>query len=102
MRESCFQDGNDYGEEGTYHPDMFPRRPILTITLYAGNEDPFIRFYPKLDEKTSREPTLEDRFDCKVAIIKFLTEIVAACKMIPRIEKLLFPGMLPLVSLPRK
>jgi len=71
---------------------MFPRRPILAISLYPAKEEPFIRFYPKLDGTAVKTPGLEDRFDCRVVINRFLTEIVAACKMIPRIEKTLFPG----------
>ncbi|CAG7816608.1 unnamed protein product [Allacma fusca] len=88
-----YKDGNDYGAGVPYKETLFLKQPILTITLVAANTSPYIRFYPKLDENPTREPTLEDRYDCSVVIVRLLTEIVAACKMIPRVEKKLFPEL---------
>ena len=87
------QDGNDYGEDTQYKETRFLKRPVLTVTLFAAETPPFIRFHPKLEDTVNnKEPTLQDRFDCSVVIVRLLTEIVAACKMIPRVEKILFPG----------
>jgi len=72
--------------------------PILTITLYAETTEPYIRFHPKLDKKSNEfegnhgSINEKDKFDCTTVIIRFLTEIIAACKMMPRVEKKIFPG----------
>lgn len=71
---------------------MFDTRPLLTVTAYAVDGPPYIRCRPQLQEVKSREPTLTDRMDCVNTITQQFANIIAGCKLIPRVEKILFPG----------
>jgi len=72
---------------------MFPLQPILTVSLIALNTPPFFGFKPKVEPFTRKEPTLGDRMDCINTVTQLLAQIIAGGKLIPRIEKHIFPGM---------
>ncbi len=85
------QQGNAY--EGEYSERDFNVRPILTVTVLAIKNPPFITFKPQIEEVTWREPSLRDRMDCINTVTQLLATIIAGGKLIPRIEKTLFPEL---------
>lgn len=66
---------------------------MLTVTVMAVDGPPFIKFMPQVQEVRSKEPTLGDRMDCINTVTQLLAQIVAGGKLIPRIEKFIFPGI---------
>ncbi|XP_035707277.1 dynein heavy chain 3, axonemal-like [Folsomia candida] len=88
-----YAQGNSF--EGEYSERLFNTRPILSVTVLATNSSPFVAFKPQVDEVTWKEPSLRDRMDCINTVTQLLAQIIAGGKLIPRIEKMLFPELYP-------
>ncbi|CAG7651635.1 unnamed protein product, partial [Allacma fusca] len=89
---TSYQDGNNYEQFGEYHESLYLRVPIITITLCASSTAPHIRFNPSMEDCKPGERK-KNETGCISVVVRLLTEIVAAGKMMPRVEKVLFPDL---------